>query len=321
PNTDRYLPEIYAKNLPQTGGLLMTTKTVNYEEIMRLQELGVDAYVDVGQEQAGLAETLDGFTETSGLASVFVSQNSLSEIPESYRKIGEILGDTGRGNELYAYTKGWADTITDGMKTVDGSGMKKSALHIVSIDGNKIFLLGGFTEDGKYGYQGTVVNTLADNIVTAKSNKGFGDPYGMEELLNILEESEPDVIFINGAKDHAYYNAFMDNPAFAELSAVKSGQVYESPYDCPYSWIPRPFSGWGISGFIWAANILYPDVFNYNVKDEIQKFYKVMIGYDLTDEEYARLTSTTSQASSPAPVAGILAGLAVAGIFLLRRKP
>lgn len=319
-HADRYLPEIYALNLPQTGGLLMTTKTVNYEEIMRLHELGVDAYVDVGQAQTGLAEKLDGFTETSGLASLFVTQNSLGEIPESYRKIGEVLGDTARGNELYAYMKGWADTISAGMKQIEDSGRKKSALHIVSIDGNTVSLLGGFTADGRLGYQGTVVNTLADNIVTAKTNKGVGDAYGMEEFLNIVNEADPDVVFISGAEDHAHYNAFMNNPAFAELSAVKSGQVYEIPYNCPYSWMPRPFSGWGIAGFIWAAKILYPDVFDYDVKDKIQEFYHVMIGYDMTDEEYAELTSTSSQASSPAPVAGILAALAVAGIFLLRRK-
>lgn len=320
PHTDQYLPEIYAMHLPQTGGLLMSSKTVNYEEIMRMHELGVDAYVDVGQAQSGLADMLNEFTETSGLASLFVTQNSLLEIPESYRKIGEILGDTVRGGELYRYTKGWVDSIAEGMKKVESSGKKKSALHITSIDGNTISLLGGFTADGAYGYQGTVVNTLADNVVTAKSNKGAGDPYGMEEVLNILLASDPDVIFINGADNHAYYNAFMTNPAFSGLSAVKSGEVYEIPSNCPYSWMPRPFSGWGISGFIWAANILYPDVFNYDTKEKIQEFYKVMINYTMTDEEYAGLTSVSSQASSPMPIAGIIGGFVAAGIYLSRRK-
>ena len=319
PHSDRYLPELYALHLPLTGALLPTSNTVNYEEVMRLNELGVDVYVDVGQSKTGAREAIDDLTAKTGLPSVFISQDSLDLIPASYRKVGEVLGDTRRGNELYQYLQGWVDTINSGMQTVDSSGTRVSAVHIVSIDGNNFNVLGGYTDDGEFGYQGTVVNTLADNVFTALSNKGAGDTYSMEEFLRVLIQENPDVIFINGAPNHAYYFAFINNPAFAELSAVKSGKVYEIPADCPYTWTPRPFSGWGVSGLIWAANLLYPDVFSYDAKDKIQEFYKIMINYELSDAEYTDLTTPVASAATPAPFLGILAGCAAAGLFLLRR--
>lgn len=316
PNSDKYLPKFAELNLPVTGNILGSAATVNYEEVMRLASLGVDVYVDAGQKKGNVAELLDGFTKTSGLPAVFISQNSLEEIPESYRKIGYVLGEDKRGEELYAYLKDWVDTFTEGMKSVE----KVSAAQINMIDGNSMYILGGFNDDRTLGYQSTPISTLADNIVTAKTNKGLGDLYGMEETMNILQKNDPDYIFISGTKDHAHYTAFLENPLFAELSAVKSGNVYEIPADCPYLWTAQPFSGWGICGMIWMANIMYPEIFNYDAKEKIQEFYKVMIGYSLSDEEYDELTGRKHTAKSPVPFAGIAAGLAAALLFTLRRR-
>ncbi|HJJ31506.1 MAG TPA: ABC transporter substrate-binding protein [Methanocorpusculum sp.] len=318
-SAEKYLPKFYAADLPKTGALFASANTLNYEEVMRLSKLGVDAYVDVGQAKAGISESLDSFTNVTGLAGIFISQNSLEQIPASYRKIGEILGDTERGEELYTYFQGWVDTFNKGLE-----GKKKvSAAQVTAIEGNSINLMGGFNEAKTLGYQGTPINTLADNIVVAKGNKGTGDEYVMEEAINILTAADPEVIFVNGAADHAYYTKFIE--AFPTLSAVKNGRVYEIPADCPYIWTSSPFSGWGICGMIWMANILYPDTFNYDVKDKIQEFYRVVIGYNLTDEEYAKLTEKSAAAKSasaktPAPVFGIAAALIAAGLFAALRR-
>ncbi|MDO5828857.1 MAG: hypothetical protein Q4Q25_01770 [Methanocorpusculum sp.] len=68
------------------------------------------------------------------------------------------------------------------------------------------------------------------------------------------------------------------------------------------------------------ANIMYPEIFNYDAKEKIQEFYKVMIGYSLSDEEYDELTGRKHTAKSPVPFAGIAAGLAAALLFTLRRR-
>ncbi|HJJ48533.1 MAG TPA: ABC transporter substrate-binding protein [Methanocorpusculum sp.] len=321
-NAEKYLPELAAKNLPMTGGLFTSVSDMNYEEVLNLVDRGVDVYIDVGQAKKGSAEELDKFTEKSTLASVFVSQNSLEELAPSYQKLGQILGAEKRGNELYLYVKNWIDTIQTGMKKVE----KKTACQITSIDGNEISLLGGFNEDKSLGYQGMVINTLADNIVTAKGNKGTGDVYGMEAAMQLLYDKDPDFIFINGEKDHANYKAFMENAAFKDLKAVKNGNVYEIPNYCPYLWTASPFSGLGVCGFIWMANVMYPETFNYDVKEKVKEFYKVMLNYNMTDDEYNELTlystpkeQPKTQTKSPCPLFGLLAGFAAAAVVVCRK--
>jgi len=315
-NSATYLPGFAELNLPRTGNLLGSAGTVNYEEIMRLEKLGVDLYIDAGQKKGKVADSLNSFTNTSGLPAVFISQDSLADIPGSYQKIGVLLGENERGEELRSYLQGWIDTFENGLKNVK----KAKAAQINMIDGNTIYMLGGFNNDKTLGYQSTPISTLADNIITAKTNKGLGDMYGMEEAVKILQENDPDFIFIAGSKDHAYYRSFIENPVFSNLSAVKSVSVYEIPTDCPYLWTAQPFSGWGICGMIWMANIMYPDIFNYSAKEKIQEFYKMMIGYDLSDKEYDELTGFSSSTQSPAPVAGLIAGLGIATLVLSRTR-
>ena len=316
-NSDKYLPEFAARNLPVTGALFNASGTVNYEEVMNLAERGVDVFIDVGQIKSNTSEGLDEFTRISGIPAVFISQDSLEDIPDSYRKIGEVLGETGRGDELYSYMKNWIDTFRDGME----SRKRVTATQINLIDGNTLYLLGGFNEDKTLGYQSTALSTFADNIITANTAKGLGDNYGMEEVLRIFSEKNPEYIFIAGSPDHRNYLEFLANPSFSELSAVKNGHVYEIPKDCPYLWTAQPFSGWGICGMIWIANILYPETFDYNAKEMVQEFYQMMIGYNLTDAEYDELTVMNKPAAStPLPFAGIFAGIAVAAVFAFVKR-
>ncbi|HJJ46310.1 MAG TPA: ABC transporter substrate-binding protein [Methanocorpusculum sp.] len=314
-HADKYLPEFAALNLPKTGGLFSTTGTVNYEEVMKLAEQGANLYLDVGQARTDIGASLDAFTKTTGIPAVYISQNSLEDIPLSYQKIGKLLGEEKRGEELSTYLQNWVSTFRSGMKNVE----KVSAMQINLIDGNTYYILGGISEDGSFGYQSLPISTLSNNILTAKTNKGLGDMYGMEEVMRLLSEKDPEFIFIRELNNHANYRAFLENPVFADLSAVKNGHVYEIPSDCPELWTAMPFSGWGFCGMIWMANILYPDTFSYSGKEKVQEFYQKMIGYTLTDDEYDKLTSTASSAKTPLPIVGILAGFAGAAL-LMRRK-
>lgn len=320
-NAEKYLPKLYANHLPQTGNTFSSAVSINYEEIMNLIDDGADVYIDVGQEKAGISEELDKLTAVTGLTSIFISQNSLENLAPSYQKIGTILGEEKRGKDLAGYIQGWIDTIQSGMKTVD----KKTVSQIPMICGNDIYLLGGFNEEKSLTYQGMVVNTLGRNIVTAQGNKGIGDAYGMEGVMKILYDNDPDFIFVDGSTNHERYLSVVNNMAFADLTAVKSGNVYEIPAFCPYVWTASPFSGWGICGFIWMANLMYSDVFDYDVKEKVQEFYKTMINYDLSDEEFAELTvyslpnKKAAATISPLPAAGIITGLAAAAVSVLRK--
>lgn len=95
-NAETYLPALSAKHLPVTGNILSSATNINYEEIMNLAEQGADLYIDAGQKKAGIGEVLDKLTSVTGMPSVFVSQNSLDSIPQSYKTLGTLLGEEKR---------------------------------------------------------------------------------------------------------------------------------------------------------------------------------------------------------------------------------
>ncbi|MNW17951.1 hypothetical protein D3C71_2173220 [compost metagenome] len=44
-------------------------------------------------------------------------------------------------------------------------------------------------------------------------------------------------------------------------------------------------------GMVWLSELLYPDSFNYDMKKEVNRFYKLFYhSKDLTDEQYKTLT-------------------------------
>lgn len=141
----------------------------------------------------------------------------------------------------------------------------------------------------------------------------------MEDILQL----NPDYIIVGYVDGHAYYNTIMTDPMWRSLSAVRNGNVYEAPYG-PYSWMGGPPSIQRLLSMIWLGNLMYPDVFDYDIDYRVKEFYTLFFRYDLTDAElddlmvYAKPApaSASAQATTQAPPApplfGVLAGLAAA---------
>ena len=72
------------------------------------------------------------------------------------------------------------------------------------------------------------------------------------------------------------------------LRAVKDGRVYTVPCD-PYCWLSAPPSMNMILGVWWLGNLLYPEVYDYDMTAKAQEIYKVFWNYDLTAEEAAAM--------------------------------
>jgi iron complex transport system substrate-binding protein len=195
---------------------------------------------------------------------------------------------------------------------------KVSMIYVTSVDGNSVHLIGS----GENSYHGEVINYLADNLAgPAITGSGLGDEYTMEDILSM----NPDYIIVGYDTNHTYYNAIMNSDAWKTLSAVKNGNVYEAPYG-PYSWMGGPPSVQRLLSMMWLGNLFYPDVFDYNVEDKVKEFYSLFFWYDLSDSEYDQLTiyakdnSSANTASSPVPLAGILAGLCAASVYAVTRR-
>ena len=299
--------------LPITGQFYGSkASTMNPEAIMELdRQLNIDVVLDIGEAKKTMKTDLDDIQAKTGVPFAFITQNKLEDIPGSYLKLGELLSRPERGRELSDYVSALLSEFDSGMKKVGDK--KKSLIYVVSVDGNSVYLV------GKGSYHAEVIDYLGNNLAKpAASGSGKGDEYTMEDILQL----DPDYIIVGYTDGHASYNEIMTRPMWQSLSAVKKGNVYEAPYG-PYSWMGGPPSIQRLLSMIWLGNLMYPDVFDYTIDDRVKEFYSLFFRYDLTDAElndlmvYAKpgtaaSASSPTPARSPAPLFGILAGLAVA---------
>lgn len=122
--------------------------------------------------------------------------------------------------------------------------------------------------------------------VSEISNKGGGNTITMEELLN----ADPDVILLEA--DGAYASVGTDE-YWSGLTAVKNGKYYEIPMG-PYHYLANPPSINQILGILWLGNLLYPELYDFDMVTEMQTYYKLFWHYDLTEEQAKALLANST---------------------------
>jgi len=307
--------------LPVTGQFYGSkAATMNPESIMELnKQLNIDVVLDIGEAKQTMKADLDDIQSKTGVAFAFVTQNKLEEIPGSYVKLGELLSRPERGQELSDYVSTLLAEFDTGMEEVGDN--KKSLIYVTAIDGNSVSMI------GKGSYHAEVIDYVGNNIAKPAKTGGPGDEYTMEDIIQL----NPDYIIVGYVDGHAYYNTIMIDPMWQSLSAVRNGNVYEAPYG-PYNWMGGPPSIQRLLSMIWLGNLMYPDVFDYDIDDRVKEFYSLFFKYNLTDAElddlmvYAKpapasaSAQATTPAQAPAPLFGVLAGLAAAAIVVGRGR-
>ena len=118
-------------------------------------------------------------------------------------------------------------------------------------------------------------------VVEDVSNKGGGNVISLEQLYNF----DPDVILF---ADGSICDTVTDDSAWSQLTAISTGKYYEVP-GSPYSWLSGPPSMNMILGVWWLGNLLYPEVYDYDMTAKAQEIYKTFWNYDLTAEEAAAM--------------------------------
>lgn len=303
-------------DLPVTGSMFGSKMTMNAEEIMALdKKIGIDVIIDLGEAKDKIGPQMDEMQSKTAVPFVFITQDTIDDIAQSYLTLGEMLGQEERGQELADYTGGIVSMFKENMAKIGDD--KVSVIYVTNIDGNAVNML------GHNSYHTEILDLIADNVAPeAVSGSGLGDQYSMEDILQM----NPDYIIVAGSGylEHDYYEEIMSSDMWATLPAVQEGRVYEAPYECPWAWMGNPPASHRLISILWLGNLFYPDVFDYDVEEKIIEFYDVFYHYDLSEAEldeimvYSKGTAQ-SAAASPAPVFGILAGLAAAGLFLSRR--
>lgn len=263
-----YLPSF--EGLSTIGTLYGTRGELNLEELIRLDP---QVIIDVGDAKSSIKEDMDALQEQLGIPCVHIAMR-LENAGEAYIKLGELLNVPQKGEALAAYSdKVWNRAQEIEQKTADGKvrllySLGEAGLNVIARDS----------------YHSEVIDLVADNaaVLDNPTSKGTGNEVDMEQLY----VWDPD--FIVFAPDSMFEKAAQD-PLWQELRAIREGHYVQAP-STPYNWMGFPASVQRFLGLVWLQKLLYPQIAEYNLQDEIAEYFELFYGSILTQAQYEDIT-------------------------------
>ena len=270
----RYLDESIW-NLPVTGQFYGGAATVNLEEILRAAP---DVIIDMGEYMDSIASDMDGLQAQTGIPVIFI-EASLETMEQAYRTLGGLTGDTERAAACADYIR---DTLADvtGRAALIPESERLRTVYAVGENGTEVYGKGSLHAE-------TLELVGAENVALVERYNSKGRTEVSVEQMLIWN---PDVLILGADAD---LRDILNDPAWANVSAVQVGRVYEVPVG-PYNWMDQPPSVQRVLGLKWLGNVLYPDVYDYDMIAEAQTFYRLFWHYELTEAEARALMADST---------------------------
>ena len=135
----------------------------------------------------------------------------------------------------------------------------------------------------------------AKNVAEEVAAENSSAVINMEQVY----QWDPDVILITNftpaVPDDLYRNV-VNGYDWTPVKAVKEGKVYKMPLGTYRSYTPSADTPVTL---LWMAKTVYPDLFaDYDLVQEVKKYYKEMYGIDLTDDQIQRMYNQTSSGAA-----------------------
>lgn len=277
-NEQMYLDARLA-DLPETGQMYGSKASLNLEALL---VSGAELIIDLGDKKGDMVGDLDALQEQVGIPVIFIEAD-LVHMADAFRTLGSILsGKAARGEELAAFVDETLTMAAENSAKITGD-MRVSVLYTSGTD--------GLSANAKGSTQSQVLELVgAENAVVVDdvSNKGGGNLINLEQLYHF----DPDVIVFSAG---SIYDTVADDAAWVTLRAVGNGTYYEIP-GAPYNWLSNPPSLNMLLGVWWLGNLLYPDVYDYDMTEKTQQIYELLWGYELSaDEAHQLLANSTAK--------------------------
>ncbi len=244
-----------------------------------------EVIIDVGQWDEEYKAELDALQEQIGIPVVLI-EAELEQTPAAYRTMGELLGVPERGEELAAYCEELLADAKEKAAAIPDDA--RTTVFYASGDAGLDTMLSGTIHAQIYELVGARLVADAENVQVQKG----GGSVSMEQLL----VWDPDVIMF--AQD-SIYDQVAGDETWGALSAVQNGTFYEIPTE-PYNWLGRPPGPNRMVGIRWLGQLLYPEIFDYDIEEEVRECFRLFYRYELSDEELAELLSRSTLKSRQA---------------------
>jgi len=266
------------RDLPVVGGWFGKDTTGNLEKIMQARP---DVLISMG-DPMGTAQAERVQAQTN--IPVFVIKGGLDNFPAAYEKAGELLGNVPRATMLAEECR---RTVAEIKQKVSSIPPEKRRRYYYA-EGPK----GQETEPGSSEHADSLNFAGGVNVAAGvEAQQGYGhSPVSMEQVLRW----NPQVIitgYDHNSSPGEFYKSVWTDPRWKRVDAVRTRQVFEPP-QYPFCWIDRPPSVNRIIGIKWLANLFYPELFRYDIRNETRHFYQTFYQLQLSDAQLDEILAT-----------------------------
>ncbi len=272
----RFIAEEY-HSLPNLGGA--GKNAVNIEELLKADPDVLIVMEEVIETSLSKAEELE---EQTGKPVIILDSN-LHKLDEVYEILGKVMGEEARAQELAEYCR---KTMADiGEKVSNLSEEEK--IRVYYAEGPN-----GLETEPSGSWHSEIIDMVGgENVakVEVKADKGKSE-VSIEQLL----VWNPDLIISWDDERGGYYSEMFKDPAWKGIKAVEDEEIYEIP-NKPFNWFDRPPSVNRVLGVRWLGSLLYPDIFDYDMEDEVKEFYDKFYHYQLSEEEVDELLKNSTR--------------------------
>ena len=267
----------FGADLPEFGQFYgKASASLNLEAVIAADP---QVIIDIGNMKDSHKEDMDGVQQQTGVATIFIEAD-LDTFADAYRTLGELLGCEERANAI-------ADYIEETLAMAD-------EIEAQLPEEQRVSVMFGTGENGlNVNARGSIHADVIDRVgginaivVDEVSSKGGGNTINAEELLN----ADPQVIILSAEGGYSYA---LTDEAYAQTRAAQEGRIYEIP-SLPYSFMADPPSINRIIGIRWLGNLLYSQLYDLDMVQELQRFYELFWHYDLSEEEAKTLLANST---------------------------
>lgn len=269
-----YFPE-EVRYLPTFGQFYGSKANLNMESLIDARP---QIIIDLGDKKENIADDMDRIQKQTGIPTVFIEAN-LDDMAAAYRMLGDILNRADTAEPLAQFIEKTVSMARENsakipenqrLSVLFGTGSTGLACNAAgSVQADVIDLVGA-------------VNAIIPQEV---SNRGGGTTVSLEEVYAV----EPDVILLSAGGP---YDTLAQGE-WAGLTAVQNGRYYEIP-GLPYDWMSSPPSVNRVLGIWWLGNLLYPELYDYDMVQVAREYYGLFWHYDLTEEEARQMLSRST---------------------------